>query len=203
MGHRVPAALEFQLFIFFIWGAWRAGGLMLVGMALYKLGVFSAKLSARSYALMIGVGLLVGLPVVALGVLLHFQAGWSVEYSFFQGQQPNYWGSLLVSLGYVSLVMLWCKRSQGDRLQRSLAAVGQMALSNYLLHTVICTLLFYGHGLGLFGQVSRVGQAAVVVAIWLLQLVISPIWLRHYRFGPLEWVWRCLTYWKLQPFRRS
>lgn len=90
-----------------------------------------------------------------------------------------------------------------SRLTAALAAVGQMAFSNYLLHSLIATTIFYGHGLGLFGSVNRVGQIVIVFAIWAVQLVISPLWLAHFRFGPAEWVWRSLTYWQWQPLRRS
>ena len=66
---------------------------------------------------------------------------------------------------------------------------------------MICTLIFYGDGLGLIGKVERKGQFAIVVAIWLLQLAVSPVWLRHFRFGPLEWLWRSLTYRRWEPMR--
>jgi len=203
MAHRVPATLEFQTFIFLIWGVWRAGGLMLVGMALHKLGVFSAGRSARAYLIMAAIGLAVGLTLVIYGVTRQFEAGWNVEYSFFFGTQFNYWGSLAVSLGWVALIMLWCRASLLEPLKRALAAVGRMALSNYLIHTIVCTTIFYGHGFGLFGRIERVGQAAIVLTICVVQLVASPLWLRRFRFGPFEWVWRSLTYLRPQPMRRS
>jgi uncharacterized protein len=71
------------------------------------------------------------------------------------------------------------------------------------MQTVICTTIFYGHGLGLFGKVERTGQFAIVIAVWALELVWSPIWLARFRFGPLEWLWRSLTYWKLEPMRST
>jgi uncharacterized protein len=77
-----------------------------------------------------------------------------------------------------------------------------MALTNYLMQTIICTTIFYGHGFGLFGVVDRVGQIGVVFAVWIFQLFTSPIWLHFFKFGPFEWLWRSLTYWRLQPFRR-
>ena len=203
MEHRVPTALEFQIFIIFVWGIWRAGGLMLVGMGLFKLGFFSAERSRRTYWTTAVVGLAIGLPPIIYGVVRHFEAKWAVEYSMFFGTQFNYWGSLAVSLAWVSLVMLWCRSAVLPGLKRSLAAVGQMALTNYLAHSLICTTIFYGHGLGLYGRVERVGQIGIVVVIWIAQLVISPIWLRHYRFGPAEWTWRSLTYLKAQPLRRD
>jgi uncharacterized protein len=200
---RAPSAGTFQTFIFLIWGAWRAGGLMLVGMALYKLGVFGARLSRLAYLILVGAGVVAGIPLVLLGVYRNFAAGWSVEYSQFYGSQFNYWASLLVSAGWVGAVMLVCKRGALPWLTDRLAAVGQTAFSNYILHSVVCTTVFYGHGLGLFGRVDRVAQAGIVLGIWVLQLIVSPLWLRRFRFGPLEWLWRSLTYWRLQPLRRE
>jgi uncharacterized protein len=78
-----------------------------------------------------------------------------------------------------------------------------MAFTNYILHSLICTTIFYGHGFGLFGKVERIGQLGIVVAIWTLQLVISPLWLRYFIYGPLEWLWRSLTYLKREPLRRT
>jgi uncharacterized protein len=203
MQQRVPTALEFQVFVMFIWGGWRAGGLMLIGMALYKLGIFSARRSRAFYLGMVVTGLLLGLPTVLYGVARNFASGWDVTYSHFLGWQFNHWGSLFVSAAWIGLVMLVCLHGAWKGLTRSLAAVGQMAFSNYLLHTIICTTIFYGHGFGLFGRVERVGQLAIVVAIWILQLALSPLWLRRFRFGPLEWLWRSLTYLELQPMRRG
>jgi uncharacterized protein len=76
-----------------------------------------------------------------------------------------------------------------------------MALTNYLSHTVICTTLFYGWGLGLFGTLGRFELEMIVVAIWIFQLIVSPIWLRSFRFGPAEWLWRSLTYGQRQSMR--
>ena len=77
-----------------------------------------------------------------------------------------------------------------------------MALTNYVGHTVICGFVFLGFGLGWFGQLTRAELLLVVVAIWAVQLPLSVLWLRVFRFGPLEWLWRSLTYVKLQPMRR-
>jgi uncharacterized protein len=80
--------------------------------------------------------------------------------------------------------------------------VGRTALSNYLLQTVICTTIFYGQGFALFGQVSRVQQAMFVVGIWIVQIVVSSLWMKWFRFGPAEWLWRSLSYRRLQPMLR-
>jgi uncharacterized protein len=98
--------------------------------------------------------------------------------------------------------MLVAKSPVFTALTARLAAVGRMAFTNYLLHTLICTTIFYGHGVGLFGRVPRVGQVLVVLGIWAFQLVVSRVWLRDFQFGPVEWLWRSLTYNHRQPFRR-
>jgi uncharacterized protein len=151
---------------------------------------------------MIAIALTVGIPVILYGTRRDFANGWDFRYSFFHGAQFNYWGSILVSLGWVSAMMLASRVAALLVLTRRLAAVGRMAFTNYILHTAICTTVFYGHGFGLFGKVDRTGQFAIVLAIWALQLVISPIWLKYFLFGPLEWLWRSLTYWQWEPFTR-
>ncbi len=201
MSQRVPAAFQMQGFYFIFYSAWRAGGLMLVGMALYKWGVLTGQRSERYYVGCLLAGLLAGIPLVSLGVYRNFAAEWALEYSFFAGTQFNFWGSLLVSLGYIGLVMLACRRRWGSRLLNLLAEVGRTALSNYILQTLICTVLFYGHGVGLFGRVSRLGQFGIVLLVWGVQILLTHFWLQRFRFGPLEWVWRSLTYWKRQPMR--
>ena len=202
MPSRSGDALALQTILLIFWGLWRAGGLMLIGMALFKGDVFSARRSARFYAGLIAAAVGVGLPLQAYGLSLDFARGWPV-WSFFIGMQFNYWPSIAVSLGYVGLVMLVCRNAALHRLTRPFAAVGQTALTNYLLQTVLCTLVFYGHGLGWFGSVDRVGQIGVVAAVWAVQLVASPLWLRRFRFGPAEWAWRSLTYGARQPLRRA
>ncbi len=71
------------------------------------------------------------------------------------------------------------------------------------MHTVLCSLIFYGYGLALFGSVPRIGQVGIVAVIWALQLWWSPLWLEKFRFGPMEWIWRSLSYLKIQPFKRN
>ena len=98
--------------------------------------------------------------------------------------------------------MLIIKSGALGNLMQRFAALGRMALTNYLLHSVILTTVFYGYGLGLYGSIPRIWQMAFVVAVIGFQLWFSPVWLQRYRFGPVEWLWRSLTYWKRQPMRR-
>jgi uncharacterized protein len=78
-----------------------------------------------------------------------------------------------------------------------------MALSNYLAQSLVCTLLFYGYGLGWFEQMGRAWQLLFAVALFATQVALSRAWLRHFRFGPMEWLWRAITYWRLPPLRRD
>ena len=187
--------------IFLMWTGWRAGGLMLIGMALYKSGILTAQKSTRFYIVSMLIGFGLGLPVVIYGLISNFAAHWSLQYSMFLGWQFNYWGSLFVATGYIGMIMLMCQSKKYPTIKSGLSSVGRMALTNYLFQTIICTTVFYGHGLGLFGQIDRIGQIAIVFAIWVCQLAISPIWLHHFQYGPFEWIWRSFSYLKIQPMR--
>ncbi len=197
--HRMSAAFFFETFLFFFTLGWRSAGMMLIGMALYKLEVFSARRSWRFYVTLLAIGLLVGLPVIAYGIHRNESAGWSLEYSFNFGPLYNYWGSILVALGWTGLVMLVCQAGGLRSATRPFAAAGRMALTCYLLQSIIATTIFYGHGWGRFGHFERWQQLWTVVAIWTFLLVFASIWLRSFRYGPFEWLWRSLTYLKWQP----
>ncbi|WP_237134403.1 DUF418 domain-containing protein [Pseudohongiella sp. O18] len=202
MQARVPATQEMQGLVLMMWGFWRASGMMLLGMALYKTGIITGRAERVVYLRLLWLGLAAGLPLVAFGIFWNFSNDWQVS-SMFTGSQFNYWGSVLVSLGWMALIVLTLKGKRLTALTDRLAATGRMAFSNYIMQTLICGFIFYGHGLGLIGQVERWGQILIVFGVWVLQLWLSPVWLRHFRFGPLEWLWRSLTYGQLQPFRRS
>ena len=199
---RVPAYLFMQTGLFFMQTFWRVMSMMLLGMALFKWQVLSAERSRSWYMRLTLVGLLLGFFLSSTGVVLNFRMQWSMEFSMFLGKQFNYLGSVITALGYVGLVMLIVKSAYFRRLRNTFSAVGRMAFSNYILMTLICTLLFYGHGLGLFGSVDRRFQALIVVGIWMVIMIISPLWLRSFRFGPLESLWRSLTYGRWQPLKK-
>jgi uncharacterized protein len=164
--------------------------------------VLSSTRSKGFYTALVVIGFLFGLPVVAYGIHHHVSSGWDMIEGMGTGSMYNYVGSLLVAFAWIGVIMLLCRSDRLTGLKNRLAAVGRMAFTNYIMHSVICTTLFYGHGFGLFGRVDRLGQLGIVIAIAVLQLWYSPVWLRHFRFGPLEWLWRSLTYWRRQPFRR-
>jgi len=103
----------------------------------------------------------------------------------------------------IAVVVAVSKAGALPWLTRRIGAVGQMALSNYLFTSISCSLLFNGFGLGYYGKVEYYLLFPIVLCVWILNLTFSPIWLRYYQFGPMEWVWRSLTYWKRQPMRRA
>lgn len=115
----------------------------------------------------------------------------------------NYLGAVLASVGYAAALILVITRDLLGALRRALAAVGRMAFSNYLFHSIATSVLFLGWGFGLAGRFDYAEQLLVIAAIWTFQLTVSPIWLRHYRFGPAEWLWRSLTYGRRQPMRAA
>lgn len=201
--YRTESTAFMQFFVLPTMLFWHVSGLMLIGMALYKSGILSGGRSVETYRTMLAVGLGLGLPLITWGAWLKYQGNWDFEYSMFQGTLPNYFGSLAVAIGYIGGLLLLLRSSWATVLTRSLAPVGQMALTNYLSQTIVCTTLFYGWGLGLFGRVSRVQQLLVVVVIWGVQIVFSIWWMKRFRFGPLEYIWRVASYGAIPAFRRK
>jgi len=201
---RAPQAFSLQTTVFVFENFWRISGLMLIGMALYKRNVFKAKQSTKYYTKMIIYGLGIGLPLVADGALLNFTYDWDFRMSFFFISQLNYWGSVLMAIGYVGIVMLICKASdnRGFILKR-LADVGKMALSTYLLQSIIMGLIFYGHGLSLFGDIERSIQGIFILGMWVINILFAWVWLGMYKYGPFEWAWRSLTYGKFQSMAKD
>ena len=196
-------ALFLETFVFLIQFLWRAGGLMLVGMALFRWGVLSAERSRSFYLKSAFYSLIVGFPIVIYGIYMNFTMNWDFQYSMFTGSQFNYWGSLFVAYGYISLIMVFAQSDNYYTMKKHLASIGQMALTNYILHSFIGVLIFFGIGFGFFGKIDRSLQILIVGIIWIFQYLTSEKWLNSYKFGPLEWVWRSLTYGKKQPFLRS
>jgi uncharacterized protein len=199
MAHRVPTAWETHTWYFPTHLFWKIGGLIVLGMALFKLGILSAARSRRFYAVQASIGLAVGTALVSLGLWHSAATDWDLLAFSLIGQQLHYWGDILVALGMVAVIMLLCQRGLTPR---PLVAVGRTALTNYLLQTIICTTIFYGHGFGLFGRVDRAGQLAIVFAIWAFELAASSLWVRYFALGPVEWVWRGVVFGRLPVLRR-
>ena len=193
MDHRISSSVYRQTAGYVATTGWRTAGLMLYGMALFRTGVITNERSTAFYRRLVAVGGTVGLAVILGGVWFIEASDWAASMALYW-TQFNYWGSIPLAGAYLGLVMLYAKWRPAGVVTRWLAAVGRTAFSNYILQTVVATTVFYGHGLGLFGSVSRVEALGFVVAVWAVQVPLSVLWLRYFRYGPLEWLWRALTY---------
>lgn len=202
---RVYDYLSFGLVSYFVLG-FNVIAMFLVGLYFGKRRLFEDLPTHRPFfrrLFLWGLGL--GLPLNALYATLimgvsRYEPTWPLVVAMVaQGI-----GAPLLSLGYLSaLTLLYSRSSAWAARLAVLAPVGQMALTNYLLQSIVCTLLFYGYGLALFGRVGYAAGIALTVVIYLLQIPFSHAWMRRYRFGPAEWLWRSLTYRYWQPFRRA
>lgn len=185
-------------------GLWDIMVFMFLGMAFFKNGVMLGKASAKVYwGLFIG-GLGIGL------ILSYFRLQPLIDYKFnyFDYTKNTSFEFYEISrtfraLGIFGLIMLLYKSGWFNWFFALMRPVGQMAFTNYLMQSLLVGLFFYGIGFGMYGKLQRYEMYYVVAATWILQIIWSHIWLRFFRFGPLEWCWRSLTYWKKQPFRKS
>lgn len=201
VAYRAPIVAMLQLFIPIFYGIWRVGAMMLIGMALMKLGVLTAERSRSFYTRFMFAGYLLGLPLSAFSAWDLYAHSFDPLYTMRIGGIANYVGSILVAFGHIGLIMLITKTGALQRVMDHFAAVGRMALTNYLMHSLILTTVFYGYGLGLYGSVPRFLQMAFVAGVVGFQLWISTWWLARFRFGPVEWLWRSATYWKVQAMK--
>lgn len=194
-----------------IYGIWDPLALMLLGMALLKWGFLNNRWTNRQYKLMAIAGYSIGLPLVIYDHCYAYENIPNLNaYFAILERQPIPWNNLTypvqritLVMAHASLLMLLIRSGAGQRFWNKLSAVGQMALTNYVMQTIICTLFFFGYGLNFYNELSYYQVFYVVFAVWILQLIYSSLWLRFFHFGPLEWLWRSLTYWRLQPFRRK
>ncbi|MDZ4692531.1 DUF418 domain-containing protein [Terricaulis sp.] len=173
----------------------RTIGVMMIGMALFKWGFLSGRAPVWLYVLMIALG---GgaLFVIWQQAMLNWEAGFDMIHMVTDGAIANTGLSIFVSIAYASVLILLVKA--GVRfLTEPLAAVGRMAFTNYIAQSLIMTTIFWsGRGFGLFGEVDRPTLMGIVGLVWLAQLIWSPIWLSKFQMGPLEWLWRRLSYGK-------
>ena len=198
--HRAGMVLEWHSSPYYGPGLWDMFSMMFIGMGLMKLKFFAAEWPAKTYVRIATAGYLLGIPIMATAVGFVIKSNYDVVTASF-GLAAYHPSRLLIAMAHASVLLLIVKTGALSGITSRLAAVGQMAFSNYIFHSVVCSIVFYGYGFKLYGQLQRHQLYYVVGAIWLFQLLVSPIWLRHFRFGPLEWVWRSLTYWKRQPMR--
>nr|WP_275982542.1 DUF418 domain-containing protein [Aquiflexum gelatinilyticum] len=201
LAHLAPINYDFNVNEPYRGDLWDVLSMMLIGIALFKWGILSGEKSSSVYWLIVGIGYPIGIAINYYEMKLVLDAQFSTL-SFSESNLTYYWGRFFVAMGHVGLIILFCKSPFFGFLKTSLAAVGKMALTNYLMHSVICMFVFTGVGFGLFGQLERFELLYVVFSIWVFQLIISPIWLKYFHFGPVEWIWRRLSYMQKPPFRK-
>lgn len=177
-------------------------GLMAWGMALLKSGALTGQWQQSRYLklalLAYAIGIPMSLGLVWLAVSSDFDPLIMADI-FYVGSLP---ARMPMMVGHAMFLLWWINRAKGWRMDR-VAAAGRMAFSNYIATSIVMTAIFYGHGLGLYGSLSRWQVYLFVPPMWLLMLLWSKPWLDRYRYGPLEWLWRSLARWKRQPFSKG
>ena len=186
-----PYVRFMQTEYFYHTGFLDALSMMLLGMALFRWGIFHARKKPYVYLLMILAGYGIGLPVNWLETHAYVRSGFDLL-TYFRINQSYDVGRVCMALGHVGILMLFIRWGFMKWLQRALAAVGRMALTNYIMQTVIANIIFIGFRQ--YGQWERYQLYYLVGGIWIFQLITSSLWLKQSRFGPLEWLWRRLTY---------
>ncbi len=170
---------------------WQLAGMMLMGAALMRSGWLKGQFSLRHYrrtgALLVAAGMAVNLPAI----FAQWYLAWDYRWCAFLLQAPRELSAPLQAIGYAALAWGYWPQLCRFRLVGAIACVGRMALTNHLLQTLICTTLFYH--LGLFMRFDRLQLLAFVPPIWAVNLLVSSLWLRRFRQGPVEWLWRQLT----------
>ncbi len=199
VGKRAAQVKEWHSTPFYLDG-WDMFPMMLVGIAFIKTGVLSAERSAAFYWRLMAISYAICLPISAFAAWKSWQQGFEPLQTVFTYSTYQL-GRFGMTVGHAALLLLLCKYGVFKGLQARLAAVGKMAFSNYILHSFIYGFVFYGYGFSLFDKLQRYQLYYVVLGMWIVSLAWSPIWLNHFRFGPLEWCWRSLTYWKRQPMK--
>ena len=151
---------------------------------------------------MIKHGFSIGVPIAIIGLFLSYHHVWDWRYMQYLGRLPNQIATPFIAFAYVGLIMLLIRKDLFSPMLQRLSFVGKTALTSYLLQSVVATIIFYGFGLGLFGKVDRIGQLIVVFFIWWSLLVGCQWWMQKYKYGPVEWVWRCLTNLNIYQFKK-
>ena len=197
-----PINLNFQRYYLFRYDVWDVLSMMLLGIAFFKMKILSAEKSYRFYGVMMLVGYGIGLSVNYYEVQMIIDNNFSVL-SFAKSNITYELGRISVAMGHIGAIMLLCKLPVLALLKIALGAVGKMALTNYVMHSVFAMFLFTGAGFGLFGEFQRHELLYIVFLIWIFQLIASPLWLKYHYFGPLEWLWRNLSYNKRHTLKKK
>ena len=200
--YNAERVVEEHTAIFYKEDLWDMMLYMFLGIMLFRMGFFDEHVKQ-------GVHFSIALFGIATGLATHAWMTLGLQESHLDPVNSLYYliffdlGRLPFVLGYLSLIIFVFRMAIFRRLGDGMLAAGRMALSNYLMQSVFAAFLFYGFGLAQFNQLSRLEIVMFVVVVWILQITFSVYWMRRFHYGPFEWLWRSLTYWKAQPFRKS
>ena len=191
---RAEGAQAMQTYLFIGEGFWRYSSMMILGILLHRWSWF---LDCKSKTWHLRFGLIIlcsGLFIAGTGLFQSYKVDWYGPWALTIGHQYTYVSSLFVALAYISLFIYWSQTNILIGVQDRLQKVGRMAFTNYILSSIICTLICYGHGFGLFGKLDRLEQWLLVILVWVLILLGSHLILNKHKQGPLEAIWRRWTY---------
>lgn len=201
VAHRTGEMAGDPLF-FLVMFLWETMGLMLIGMALFKSRMLTGEWSAARYRKWALTSFLVAAPPLAGLAVYQIRTGYDAVAIFGSTLSLSIPFDTLMTVGWAALIMLLIKTWANDAVRARLAASGRMAFTNYLTTSIVMTTIFYGYGLGMFGSVGRLPLYLFCIGMWAAMLLWSKPWLERYHYGPLEWLWRSLSRWRLQPMKK-
>jgi uncharacterized protein len=205
--HVLPALQSREAQWTYQFGFWDLASMIFLGMALYKIGFFDHRFSRNNYQVF-------GLLFLTAGLLLgwfrlHFLQISLQDFTRYVKNNPVPHDILfpiercLTALGYTCLVLFFLAKGFMSRLWKAFSCVGQLSLTNYLMQSLFCTIFFYGYGMGYYGRLSQLQLYFIVAELIMVQIVFSVLWLKHFHYGPAEWLLRRLSYGRqLQPIAK-
>lgn len=202
LGHRTGEMVGDPLFFLGMF-MWETMGLMLIGMALFKSRMLTGEWELARYRKWAVTCFLIATPPLVALALYQMRAGYDAVSIFGATMALSIPFDTLMTVGWTALIMLLIKSAASDAVRARLAATGRMAFTNYLTTSIAMTTIFYGYGLGLFGSVGRTALYLFCFGMWAAMLLWSKPWLERFQYGPLEWLWRSLSRWQLQPMRKT
>ena len=201
LAFNAPIVMKWKTYGPYRYDCWDVLPMMLLGIALFKWNILSGNQPIRFYAIMVLLGYTIGLTVNYFETMNIINKNFSFI-SFYETNATYDLGRVSVSMGHIGMIMLFSKLQFFHWLKYAISCIGKMALTNYLTHSLICMIVFTGVGFGMFGKLQRYELLYVVFGIWIFQLILSPIWLKYFHYGPAEWLWRRLSYLQKPPFRK-
>ncbi|RAJ10691.1 uncharacterized protein LX64_00297 [Chitinophaga skermanii] len=204
MRNQVRMNQNIQSFVLYVHMFWDTILCFFIGMILFKSGILQGEKSMRFYVAMLLGCYAIGLTISYFILKMHIDTKFDFT-QYFSRMPVNLYQlkRILLAGGHLALIQIVYKLGWFKWLLSALAAVGQMAFTNYLMQAIIGNFIFFGYGLRWFGALPRTDIYLVAMGIWVFQIIFSVLWLRKFKFGPFEWAWRSLTYWKRQPMLKS